>query len=584
MARSDTLSNLDRLNHISRTRERAPLNAAQEDYESDELDKPDKFDDKIQLLEAPHELYASLRRRHLTLEIENLDKELVRSIFGILASNNRRRVPLRHGKGFKLVFEDLTTKPQRHSIIDSPEVRGLSFYGFYIWMWLSTGFLILKNLSHAVLENHLTVFEAPVFKIFTAGLPTIFFTDVLMYFSIYPAYMLQYCCMHGFVRWYTTGWIIQALYEVFFFCFWLFFCLEYVINPQWIGKVFLVLHMLVLLMKMHSYAFYNGYLWSVLHELQFAETHLRKLQTKVAHVPEGYTEESTKKLVLQLIAFCKFELLQQSYALRDDMPDEERNKILDMSLETLQHRDLVKFPYNLTLGNFLMYTMYPTVVYELVHARKERIRWKYVFEKVSAIFGVIFLMLVVAEDSIYPLVMKSRVIRFSSPTPQDKVVSFLLLLVDMIPPFMAEYMLVFFLIWEAILNAIGELSKYADRDFYGPWWLCTDWFEYARLWNKPVHRFLLRHVYHSSISAFSLNKKQANMVTFVISSLVHELVMYVIFGRLRGYLLVFQMSQIPLVMFSRTRFMRDKKVLGNVICWTGFITGPAIICCLYLVF
>ena len=125
---------------------------------------------------------------------------------------------------------------------------------------------------------------------------------------------------------------------------------------------------------------------------------------------------------------------------------------------------------------------------------------------------------------------------------------------------------------------------FADRDFYGPWWSCTDFSDFARLWNKPVHNFLLRHVYHSSISAFKVNKIQAAMITFIILSIVHELVMYVIFGIFRGYLLLFQMSQIPLIMLSRSRFLRGRKILGNIICWFGFISGPSIIFCLYLVF
>lgn len=238
----------------------------------------------------------------------------------------------------------------------------------------------------------------------------------------------------------------------------------------------------------------------------------------------------------------------------------------------------------LHLENFFTFTMFPTVVYELVFPRTQRIRKSFLLEKVIAIFGIISIMLFVAEYAIYPLVMRSIELRSNNLNSIDYTAAYVLFVVDMIPPFMVEYLLVFYLIWDAILNAIGELSYYGDRDFYGPWWSCVDWFEYARLWNKPVHRFLLRHVYHSSISAFRLNKSQANLVTFVISSFIHELVMYAIFQRLRGYLWLFQMSQIPLVMISRTNYLRDKKVLGNAICWIGFTSGPAIICTLYLIF
>ncbi|OXT10108.1 hypothetical protein B9K06_26630, partial [Bacillus sp. OG2] len=80
---------------------------------------------------------------------------------------------------------------------------------------------------------------------------------------------------------------------------------------------------------------------------------------------------------------------------------------------------------------------------------------------------------------------------------------------DTIPPFLSVYLLIFYLIWELILNSIAELSRFGDREFYAYWWNSIDWTEYARDWNVPVHKFLLRHVYHSSISAFKVNKTMA---------------------------------------------------------------------------
>ena len=41
--------------------------------------------------------------------------------------------------------------------------------------------------------------------------------------------------------------------------------------------------------------------------------------------------------------------------------------------------------------------------------------------------------------------------------------------------------------------------------------------------------------------------------------------MAVIFGKVRGYLLALQMLQLPLVMLSRTKFLKGKDILGYVI-------------------
>lgn len=581
--RSDTLSNLDRISHITDVHPRKPL--ADNDYE-DQLETASEvsLDEELTKIKILTSVPSQLRSRPngvVDNGLKQLDNLQLERIFAsILVKNNVREQRAKRAEGnFKSNFADITSKPVVHSIFDAPYFKNSEFYGFYILFWLGTGFLFLQDILHNYFHAETTIFSGPVFAIFSTGLIKIAFTDLMMYLTIYFAYFIQYLCSQGWIQWYTSGWILQSVYEGLYTVFWILFVSNSVMKDQWIGRVFLVLHLFVLLMKMHSYAFYNGYLWSILRELQFSEKYLTRLQNREAELPDGYSVEYTRKLLLSSIAFSKFELLHQSGLLEQA---KEKN-VLEKDSYVLCG-ELVKFPGNVNIKNFFNYTMYPTTVYELVYPRTKKIRWKYLFEKLCALFGVIFLMLVVAEHSIYPLVQKCNDMRTKNLSSYDKAVFFLLTLFDMIPPFMMEYLFVFHLIWDTILNAVAEVSQFADRDFYGPWWSCTDWSEYSRLWNKPVHRFLLRHVYHSSISALNVSKLWATLLTFTISSIVHELVMYTIFGRLRGYLFYFQMGQIPLVLLSRSRFMRGKKVLGNVICWFGFVSGPAIICTLYLVY
>jgi sterol O-acyltransferase len=157
-----------------------------------------------------------------------------------------------------------------------------------------------------------------------------------------------------------------------------------------------------------------------------------------------------------------------------------------------------------------------------------------------------------------------------------------------------------YLIWETVLNTLAELTFFADRSFYDAWWnsgkfcsfvywlsptytLIVSWDQFARDWNRPVHNFLLRHVYHSSISSMRINKHTATLMTFFLSACIHELVMWCIFKKLRGYLLMLQMFQLPLVRLSRTKWLRNQKTLGNMIFWVGIFTGPSLLCSLYLI-
>lgn len=62
---------------------------------------------------------------------------------------------------------------------------------------------------------------------------------------------------------------------------------------------------------------------------------------------------------------------------------------------------------------------------------------------------------------------------------------------DMLFPMLLEQLLSWYVIWECLLNVLAEVTRFADRGFYGPWWNSVSFDQYARDWNRPVHNFLL---------------------------------------------------------------------------------------------
>ena len=64
-------------------------------------------------------------------------------------------------------------------------------------------------------------------------------------------------------------------------------------------------------------------------------------------------------------------------------------------------------------------------------------------------------------------------------------------------------------------------------------WNSTSWDEFSRKWNKPVHNFLLRHVYASTIASYKFSRSRAMFVTFLLSAAAHELVMAVVTHKIR---------------------------------------------------
>lgn len=488
---------------------------------------------------------------------------------------------------YRSKFSDIHFYSKSTTIFDAESFKNSEFFGIYVLFWLGTAFLMLTNLVHSYFDSEVPFHQKPVMRLLRKDLLKIGLTDSMMYLTLYAPYLVQLGCLHRWFKWNTVGWVIHSVIEFSHFVFWLKFAAYE--QFSWIGRVFLCLHGCVFLMKMHSYGFYNGYLWNTLQELKFSRRYLQKLESGTVEPPTNYQRDALIRTLNNSVTFCQFELEVQSKAsllidptLTAATGEATVNERLLENLDRTALDTKVNFPENITLFNFFEFSMYPAVVYTLNFTRTARIRWRYVAEKTVGIFGIIFLMIMVAENMMYPICIKA--INMRTLPPHERFRQYPFVLLDMIPPFLMEYLFTFFLIWDAILNLIAELSRFADRDFYGPWWSCLDWSEYARIWNRPVHKFLLRHVYHSSLSALNLNKVQSTLMTFVISSIVHELVMYVIFNKLRGYLLLLQMSQLPLIALSNTRFMKNKKVLGNVICWFGFISGPSMICTLYLMF
>ena len=146
---------------------------------------------------------------------------------------------------------------------------------------------------------------------------------------------------------------------------------------------------------------------------------------------------------------------------------------------------------------------------------------------------------------------------------------------------------------------INLTYSFADRRFYDDWWNSTSWDEFSRKWNKPVHTFLLRHVYASSISSYKLSRQSAMFFTFLLSAAAHELVMAIVtkkiryvqyflsfYARLlnrtyRMYLFVMQLAQIPLIAVGRLPAIKKNKLLGNVVFWLGLYAGFPLLCVAY---
>lgn len=98
------------------------------------------------------------------------------------------------------------------------------------------------------------------------------------------------------------------------------------------------------------------------------------------------------------------------------------------------------YPNNLTFLNHYEYIVLPTLVYELQYPRSDSINWSYVAEKSCALIGVIFVMIMISQAFIYPVVMRTVYMKEMGWSTIQRFQEFPWVLSDLIFPFMMEYM------------------------------------------------------------------------------------------------------------------------------------------------
>ncbi|KAJ2868725.1 Sterol O-acyltransferase 2 (Sterol-ester synthase 2) [Coemansia erecta] len=319
----------------------------------------------------------------------------------------------------------------------------------------------------------------------------------------------------------------------------------------WTQRCFFSLHTAVNWMKVHSYLSANRYLACVLRDKEDLIQHCS---------PSKQVDEEIQELDIQLCPYSN-----------------------------------ARFPQTLTLHNYFMFQLCPTLVYDLEYPRTPRIRWLYVAEKMAGTAGIFAVFYVVVAHLMIPHLERM---------PQTGV---LMTTIHLMGPMATCWLLFFFITFDSIANGFAELTRFADRRFYDDWWNARGLDEFSRKWNRPVHLFLARHIYmpirdnwrvykgpaSSSVDS-SGGKERSNdkpkrtvsglvrhlrisipapmaamAATFFFSSILHEVTVVVACHRWNHGMLFFsQMMQIPLIFVSeKMLWYKNQHALRNWIFW-----------------
>ncbi|KAL4778309.1 MBOAT, membrane-bound O-acyltransferase family-domain-containing protein [Aspergillus varians] len=225
------------------------------------------------------------------------------------------------------------------------------------------------------------------------------------------------------------------------------------------------------------------------------------------------------------------------------------------------------YPRNITLGNLAYYLLAPTLVYQPVYPRTPRIRWSFVGKRLFEFVGLSVVIWLLSAQYAAPLLRnateKIAVLHFTSILERGLKLSTISLVI---------WLAGFYAIFQSLLNGLAEIMRFGDREFYTDWWNSPSFGVYWRSWNRPVYMFMKRHVYMPLVTR-GWNPIFASTMVFLISAILHELLVGVPTHNPIGVAFLAMLFQLPLILLTAP-FEKLKtplgKAIGNSFFWLTF--------------
>jgi len=241
--------------------------------------------------------------------------------------------------------------------------------------------------------------------------------------------------------------------------------------------------------------------------------------------------------------------------------------------------DECPYPRNITLGNLSYFWWAPTLVYQPVYPRSPQIRWAFVVKRLAEGVSLSIFIWLASAQYAAPLLRNSL-----NKIASLDVASIVERLMKLSTVSLIIWLAGFFAIFQSILNALAEVMRFGDREFYAEWWNSPSVGAYWRTWNKPVYHFLRRHIY-SPLIGRGWSQNTASAMVFVFSGILHELLVGVPTHNILGVAFIGMLVQLPLIWVTLPLEKMqgiNGKIMGNCIFWFSFcLVGQPLAALLY---
>ncbi|MCJ1337867.1 hypothetical protein MMC09_003151 [Bachmanniomyces sp. S44760] len=335
------------------------------------------------------------------------------------------------------------------------------FRGFFVLFWIGLAIMVLTTMLRNIRDTGYPL-RVKMWTLLTANTWQLGLSDLVMVVSTGLSVSLQmmFRRSNDILRWSKLGMPIHSIFQAGWLILWINW--PFMLNWTWTAQVFFTLHTIVLLMKMHSYAFYNGHLSTTEDRLSALDNPENASTAAAVRYPSSSTHLN--------------EIEQET----ENLYNEEKKVAIsqlreDLALELTSPLGRVTFPQNLTFYNYADYILCPTLCYELEYPRTSKINVMELFWKTLAVFGCIFLLTITSEEFIVPVLHDAslRLRGVESLADQSLIMAETISL--LLFPFMVTFLLVFLVIFEYVCGAFAEITCFADRHFYEDWWNSCDW-------------------------------------------------------------------------------------------------------------
>ena len=155
------------------------------------------------------------------------------------------------------LFHSINYKP-RVSHFD-PSSEHNDFRGFFVLFWVGLTIMVITAVLRNIKETGYPL-RVQVYHILSKNVIALALSDAAMVGTTALSLPLQKLFRSGWTpfQWRYGGFWIQSIFQLGWLALWVEW--PFLLNWTWTAQVFFALHTLTLLMKMHSYAFYNGHL------------------------------------------------------------------------------------------------------------------------------------------------------------------------------------------------------------------------------------------------------------------------------------------------------------------------------------